>query len=93
MYTATGYSNDVNSERPVSVGHAIPTHLRNTHFLVVFREAHKPAKAMIAYEKSLDWRELFEIAIQESVSPEDLGDTAYRLAGKSLLIVRDIVLI
>ena len=38
---------------------------------------------MIAYEKSLDWRELFEIAIEENLPKEDLSDTAYRLAGKS----------
>ncbi|CAL1711610.1 unnamed protein product [Somion occarium] len=46
----------------------------------VFRHAGKPAKAMIAYEKSLDWRELFEIALDEKVSEEDLNATAYRVA-------------
>ncbi|KAK7691913.1 hypothetical protein QCA50_005318 [Cerrena zonata] len=46
----------------------------------VFREARKSSKAMIAYEKSLDWRELFQIAVEESVPEEDLSATAYRLA-------------
>jgi len=46
----------------------------------VFRQASKPAKAMLAYEKALDWQEVFEIAVQENLSEEDLSETGYRIA-------------
>lgn len=36
---------------------------------------------MLAYEKALDWQEVFEIAIQDHMSQEDLADTGYRIAG------------
>lgn len=52
-----------------------------SHSLAVFRQAGKPSKAMLAYEKALDWQEVFEIAVQE-LSPEDLSDAGYRIAGK-----------
>ncbi|KAI0686278.1 Elongator complex protein 1 [Cytidiella melzeri] len=46
----------------------------------VFRQAEMYAKAMLAYEKALEWQDLFEIAIQQQVSTEDLRATAYRVA-------------
>jgi elongator complex protein 1 len=36
---------------------------------------------MIAYEKALSWRELFDIAIREDFSSQDLKDMAYRVSG------------
>ncbi|THH29047.1 hypothetical protein EUX98_g5147 [Antrodiella citrinella] len=46
----------------------------------VFRQAAKPSKAMLAYEKALDWQEVFEIAVQEGLSEEDLSEAGYRIA-------------
>ncbi|TBU27865.1 IkappaB kinase complex IKAP component [Dichomitus squalens] len=46
----------------------------------VFRQANKPQKAMISHEKALDWQELFELAVQQELSLEDLKNTAYRVA-------------
>ena len=37
---------------------------------------------MISHEKALDWQELFELAVQQELSPEDLKDIAYRVAGR-----------
>lgn len=38
-------------------------------------------KAMLAHEKALDWQDLFELAIQESLAPDELSSVAYRVAG------------
>lgn len=38
---------------------------------------------MLAYEKALLWQDLFDIALQESLSTEDLIALAYRVAGPS----------
>ncbi|KAI1786336.1 IkappaB kinase complex IKAP component [Ganoderma leucocontextum] len=46
----------------------------------VFRQANKPEKAMVSYEKALDWQELFELAVQQELPPEDLKGIAYRVA-------------
>lgn len=48
---------------------------------LVFREAGKTMKAMIAHEKSLDWQELFELALQQHLSQDELSSMAYRVAG------------
>lgn len=50
--------------------------------VVVFRQAEKYAKAMVAHEKALEWQELFDIALQQQVPEEDLQATAYRVAGQ-----------
>lgn len=47
----------------------------------VFRQANKLEKAMISHEKALDWQELFELAVQQGSSDEDLKSLAYRIAG------------
>jgi elongator complex protein 1 len=39
------------------------------------------AKAMLAYERALEWQDLFDIALQQQMSIEDLKATAYRVAG------------
>jgi hypothetical protein len=49
---------------------------------VVFIEAESPLKAMLAYEKALEWRELFEIASRENVSADEITATGYRVAGR-----------
>ena len=50
--------------------------------LTVFRQAKKMQKAMLAHEKALEWQEVFELALQESLSAEELKEIGYRLAGK-----------
>ncbi|KAF7791354.1 hypothetical protein EIP86_002368 [Pleurotus ostreatoroseus] len=45
----------------------------------VFRTAHKYGKAMLAYEKALDWQEMFDLALQQQIGSEDLVNAAYRL--------------
>lgn len=37
---------------------------------------------MLAYEKALEWQDLFDVAVQQQTSNEDLQATAYRIAGK-----------
>ncbi|KAJ3555021.1 hypothetical protein NM688_g2799 [Phlebia brevispora] len=46
----------------------------------VFKKARRFKKAMLAYEKSLDWRELFDIALQQSLEFDELVSFAYRAA-------------
>ncbi|KIK60852.1 hypothetical protein GYMLUDRAFT_244010 [Collybiopsis luxurians FD-317 M1] len=48
----------------------------------VFVEAKRPQKAMVAYEKALEWQELFELALRygEFVSEEELEAMAYRVS-------------
>jgi len=48
----------------------------------VFIQAEKPAKAMIAYEKALDWRELFDLAVRESTPEDELAEMGLRVAGE-----------
>ncbi len=54
--------------------------------LPVFRQASRFSKAMLAYEKALDWQELFDIAfslrLQDQISEGDLVATAYSVAGR-----------
>ena len=38
---------------------------------------------MMAYEKALEWRELFELAVLEEMPEDDLADLGYRVAGMS----------
>ncbi|KAJ4471530.1 IkappaB kinase complex IKAP component [Lentinula aciculospora] len=48
----------------------------------VLVEAKRPQKAMVAYEKALEWQELFELALRhpELVNGEDVQDMAYRVS-------------
>ncbi|KAE9404784.1 IKI3-domain-containing protein [Gymnopus androsaceus JB14] len=48
----------------------------------VFVEAKRPQKAMVAYEKALEWQDLFELAVRHSelVSEEDVQAMAYRVS-------------
>lgn len=49
---------------------------------LVFVQAEKPAKAMVAYERALDWRELFDLAIREGTPEDDLVEMGLRVAGE-----------
>jgi len=51
-------------------------------FLLVFIEANKQQKAMVAYEKALEWQELFTLAVSDCMSDAKLIETAYRIAGE-----------
>ncbi len=44
-------------------------------------DAERPQKAMLAYEKALLWRELFELAQLQKVDHEEIVVMAYRVAG------------
>ncbi|KAI0061864.1 IkappaB kinase complex, IKAP component [Artomyces pyxidatus] len=46
----------------------------------VFIEAERNSKAMVAYEKALMWRELFELALHEKTEEDDLIAMGYRVA-------------
>lgn len=50
---------------------------------VAFVEANSPQKAMVAYEKALEWQDLFELAVRNSglISEEDFQAMAYRVSG------------
>lgn len=49
--------------------------------IAVFIEASQLTKAMIAYEKALQWRELMRLAEHENMPHEDIAAMAYRIAG------------
>ncbi len=49
---------------------------------LVFIEANKKNKAMVAYEKALEWQELFMLVTQSEMSDDDTVETAYRVAGE-----------
>ena len=40
-------------------------------------------KALVAYERALQWRELFDLATREGAAEGELRDMAYRLAGEN----------
>jgi elongator complex protein 1 len=44
-------------------------------------EAEKVSKAMVAYEKALEWQELFDLALREHMSEVDIISMGYRIAG------------
>ncbi|KAJ2931513.1 hypothetical protein H1R20_g5611, partial [Candolleomyces eurysporus] len=45
-----------------------------------FLEAGNTQKAMVAFEKNLQWRELFDLAFLNNTSEEELQDMAYRVS-------------
>ncbi|THH05467.1 hypothetical protein EW145_g4776 [Phellinidium pouzarii] len=47
---------------------------------LVFVDAHKPPKALVAYERALLWQELFELAAHENTDAESFISMAYRVA-------------
>ncbi|TDL16914.1 IkappaB kinase complex, IKAP component [Rickenella mellea] len=47
---------------------------------LAFVDAHNLPKAMVAYERALLWRELFDLALRTSVDADTLSEMAYRVA-------------
>ncbi|KDQ56269.1 hypothetical protein JAAARDRAFT_36447 [Jaapia argillacea MUCL 33604] len=47
---------------------------------LAFLEAGKRPKAMIAHEKALEWQELFDLAMVEQMSEDEITDMGYRVA-------------
>ena len=50
--------------------------------ILAFLEAGNTQKAMVAFEKNLQWRELFDLAFLNGTAEEELQDMAYRVSGK-----------
>lgn len=48
----------------------------------VFVEASKPPKALIAFEKALEWQELFDLAARDDMDEEELAAMGVRVAGR-----------
>jgi elongator complex protein 1 len=44
-------------------------------------EAEKTSKAIVAFEKALEWQALFDLALHERMSGEDVISMGYRVAG------------
>lgn len=51
--------------------------------MLVFVEARKYARAIVAYERALLWKELFVLTIQESMTHENMKALGQRVGGKS----------
>lgn len=47
----------------------------------VFVEAKRTTKAIYSHEKSLAWQELFDLAVIDGMSEDDIIAMAYRVAG------------
>ena len=52
----------------------------------MFVQAENLANAMIAYEKALDWRELFDLAVRENTPEDKLIEMGLRVAGQIDLV-------
>lgn len=50
-------------------------------FIVVFVESGALSKAMVAYEKALEWQCLFDLAVRTEMLEEDLVAMGYRVGG------------
>lgn len=46
----------------------------------VFVEASDARRAMISYERALQWQELFELCVKEQLDGDEIADIAYRIA-------------
>lgn len=44
--------------------------------------ASRPRKAMVAHQKALTWVELFDIALQEKLTGDEIAKLAENVAGK-----------
>jgi elongator complex protein 1 len=55
---------------------------------IVFVAAAQTHKALIAHEKALQWRELFDLALREHLDQDRLIAMSYRIAGR-LSLFRD----
>ena len=48
---------------------------------LVFTQAQRFSKAMLAHEHALEWQELFDLAARSNLSEDDVVNTGYRIAG------------
>lgn len=48
---------------------------------------------MISYEKALQWQELFDLAVRDGMSEEDLVDLGYRIGGLYIHFGLDLMMI
>ncbi|KZT27113.1 IkappaB kinase complex IKAP component [Neolentinus lepideus HHB14362 ss-1] len=48
---------------------------------LAFLEADKRRKALIAYEKALDWQELFDVAISSDIADSEIVNMGWRVSG------------
>lgn len=44
-------------------------------------EALDARRAMISYERALQWQELFELCLKEQLDGDEITEIAYRIAG------------
>jgi hypothetical protein len=42
---------------------------------------------MVAHERALEWRELFDLAVSENIAQEDIVEMGYRIAGQHIVPV------
>jgi elongator complex protein 1 len=56
--------------------------IRSHLSIIAFLEAGSTQKAMVTFEKNLQWRELFDLAFLNDTPEEELQDMAYRVSGK-----------
>ncbi|EPQ55375.1 IkappaB kinase complex, IKAP component [Gloeophyllum trabeum ATCC 11539] len=47
---------------------------------LAFLEAHRQPKALVAYEKALEWQELFDLAVSSDIPQDELANMAWRVA-------------
>ena len=51
--------------------------------IIAFIQSSRFKKAMVAYEKALDWQDLFDLVAREGITGDKLLDIAHRVAGVS----------
>lgn len=53
---------------------------------IVFILASQPQKALIAYERALQWEDLFDLAEREKLPKQEVQDIATRIAGELAIL-------
>jgi hypothetical protein len=53
----------------------------------VFVRAGRTYQALAAWERALEWRVLFSLAISSGLSKEEIQEIGYRIAGQSSVMV------
>lgn len=59
--------------------------------LTAFVEGKAFEKAILSYEKGLDWRELFDLALRIEIPQEEVVSTGYRVAGMANFLQRQVI--
>jgi hypothetical protein len=52
--------------------------------LIAFVQSSRTKKAMIAYEKALEWQNLFDLVLREGIKGDELLAVARRVAGNHI---------